>query len=132
MAEDLPQRDPVVGPLAVAVPGVPVAPADPAGLDVDDDPVARRFGVVYLLDVERFAVLGEDCGAHGRISRGWGKSSQVAGSVEIREAGLRVVRFGLGGVLGFRLVDVVRFVTLVRVVGERVVVRSGRALERAL
>ena len=54
----------------VPLPGVPVAPADPGGADLDDDPAGRRLPVRDLADVERCAVRLEDRRPHGsRASR---------------------------------------------------------------
>ena len=39
VAEDLSERDAIVGPLTVALPGVPVAATDPAGFDSNDNSV---------------------------------------------------------------------------------------------
>jgi hypothetical protein len=64
VAEDLAAGHPVVVPLAVALLGVPVAPAEPAGLDSDDCTVRRRIGCLDGSYCERFAVLLEDCCAH--------------------------------------------------------------------
>jgi len=64
VAEDLSAWYLVVVPLAVALLGVPVAPAEPAGLDSDDCTVRRRIGCLDGSYRERFAVLLEDCCAH--------------------------------------------------------------------
>jgi hypothetical protein len=68
VAEDLPTRHLVVGPLAVALPGVPVAPADAAGLDRDHGSVALDVGRRDRLGHEWFTILFENCGAHTRCS----------------------------------------------------------------
>jgi hypothetical protein len=66
VAEDLTVGDRVADPLAVTLPRVPVAPADAAGVDVDDDAVRRGLGRRDVGDLQRFAVFPEDCSSHTR------------------------------------------------------------------
>jgi hypothetical protein len=64
VAEDLSAWYLVVVPLAVALPGVPVAPAEPTGLDRKHCPVRGRIGRRHCRQVERFTVLRENCCTH--------------------------------------------------------------------
>jgi len=52
----------------VAVPGVPVAPADATGIHVHDHPFIGRLGFLAVLDDERLTVLLENCCAHGSFA----------------------------------------------------------------
>jgi hypothetical protein len=53
-----------VHPGVVALPAVPVTPADATRLDVDHDAVVGRARALHVRDVERLAVLPQDCCAH--------------------------------------------------------------------
>jgi hypothetical protein len=64
MPEHVIKRHLVVGPLAVALPGVPVGAAEPAGINGDDCTVRRRLRSWTVDHLKRFAVLAEDGSAH--------------------------------------------------------------------
>ncbi len=65
VAEDVPRHRVQPPPVPVALPGVPVAPADAAGLHGDDRAVWLRFRILDLADLQRFpVVVREHCCAH--------------------------------------------------------------------
>jgi hypothetical protein len=71
VARYLSERGGVVGPLPVAHPGVPVRPADAAGLDRHHGPVRVGLGRVDRLQRERLAVRPQHCRAHAGPDRDW-------------------------------------------------------------
>ncbi len=46
-------------------PGVPIAPADPAGLDTENDAGRRRMGFRHLPELQRLSELRDQGGSHG-------------------------------------------------------------------
>jgi hypothetical protein len=64
VAEDVPRVGIDIAVDPVADPAVPVAPADPAGLDLDDDAIGIWIGGLDVAYVEWFAEVGEGSGSH--------------------------------------------------------------------
>ncbi len=72
VAEDEAGGHPVVGPLPVALPGVPVGPTDPTGVDTHDRAVWLRFRLRHVGDRQRLAVLAKNGCLHTtRVVSAW-------------------------------------------------------------
>jgi len=78
VTQDVPGHGIEAAPVPVALPGVPVAAADPAGLDGHDGAVGIGVGRVDLPDLKRFAVVGKRGGAHAGETAGTVKYFRTA------------------------------------------------------
>ncbi len=69
MAQDIPDRDPATfEPSIIPLPGMPITPANSAGLDIDEDILWPRLGCWVLFYLKRFTIPSERRSSHDAVT----------------------------------------------------------------